>query len=123
MIRVLIVAEHTLLRQALREHLELEPDLQVVVEATDLPAAMAGLRAQLIDLLLLDLSSSGPSALEFLPDLKALQTNAKIIAYSLDDFAALRAYALERGADALLVNQHLARDLLPTIRQLCGAEA
>jgi two-component system, NarL family, invasion response regulator UvrY len=66
MIRVLICDDHMIVRQGIRQSLADAPDLEVVAEAADGPAAVQRLRQGGIDVLLLDIAMPGRDGLDVL---------------------------------------------------------
>jgi DNA-binding NarL/FixJ family response regulator len=63
-IRLLLVDDHSLMRAALRETLEREPDIEVVGEAGDGETALAMLHELSPDLVLMDISMPGLNGIE-----------------------------------------------------------
>ena len=54
--RVLIADDHSMVRQGLRRIVDAEPDLHVIAEAGDGAEVLAAVRAQPVDLVILDVS-------------------------------------------------------------------
>ena len=98
MIRVLIVEDEPRVRRSLRQRLELEPDLEVVGEAADGPAAMAALAVGLVDVVLLDVQLPGLDGLEVAAAMRARGGSPRIVLHTLHDGPATRARAVELGA-------------------------
>ena len=69
-IRVLIVDDHRVVRVGLRAIIDAEPDMQVVAEAGDGPAALAAYAEHKPDITLLDLRMPGMSGPEVLTALR-----------------------------------------------------
>jgi DNA-binding NarL/FixJ family response regulator len=66
MIRVLICDDHMIVRQGIRQSLAEAPDIEVVGEAGDGPAALQRLRQGGVDVLLLDIALPGRDGLDLL---------------------------------------------------------
>jgi two-component system response regulator DesR len=98
MIRVLIVEDEPRVRRSLRQRLELEPDLEVVGEAADGPAAMAALAGATVDVVLLDVLLPGPDGLDVAAAMQARGQSPRIVLHTLHDAPATRAQALALGA-------------------------
>jgi DNA-binding NarL/FixJ family response regulator len=115
-IRILIVDDQHLIRQALRGLLELEDDFQVVGEAADGDEALA-LAVQLApDLILLDLMMPVKSGLEVLPEIRhhQPQTRVLILTASMDQEIIVR--AMQLGAAGCLFKNISAPELMKAIR-------
>jgi DNA-binding NarL/FixJ family response regulator len=83
-IRVLVVDDHTVVRQGLRAYLEASDGVEWVGEAADVPAAraeLAQLRAQdrLPDVLLLDLALPGPTGMQLLQSCRAEAPSLRVV--------------------------------------------
>jgi DNA-binding NarL/FixJ family response regulator len=70
MIRVLICDDHMIVRQGIRQSLAETPDIEVVAEAADGPAALQRLRQGGVDVLLLDIALPGRDGLDLLRQLR-----------------------------------------------------
>ena len=66
MIRTFIVDDHTLVRAGIKQILSTTPDIAVVAEAGDGDEALALLRTQPFDMLLLDMMLPGASGVELI---------------------------------------------------------
>lgn len=108
MIRIALVDDHPIVREGLAAVLDDEPDFQVVGAVGDAEAAVALLREQQPDVLLLDLELPGADGVAALPRLLAARPGLRVLvftAYADDErvFGALRAGAqgyLLKGAPA-----------------------
>jgi two-component system, NarL family, response regulator LiaR len=115
-IRLLIVDDHTVVRQSMRFLLDQEPDIDVVADAATGTAALTSIAAHLPDVVLLDL---------FLPDLDGLTVLARIRTHhpgirvvlltSAPDDAHLVA-AMSAGATSYLEKTAALSDVVTTIR-------
>jgi two-component system invasion response regulator UvrY len=76
MIRLLICDDHAIVRQGLKQVLADTPDVEVVAEAGDGPAAIQGVRRGGIDVLLLDIALPGRDGLDVLKQVH--QENPKL---------------------------------------------
>lgn len=90
-IRVLIADDHPLIRTALRGTLAPAPDLTVIGEASNGTETLQRTQQLRPDVLLLDLSMPGPSALEIVHGLrKSLPTTSILVLTAFDDDAYIR---------------------------------
>ena len=112
-IKILIVDDHTVVREGLKRILYTYDDITIVGEAAHAPGALAELRSRQVDLLLLDVSLPGRTGLELLKTIKVDYPRLAVLilsAYTEDQYA-LR--ALRDGADGYL-NKESAPELLVT---------
>ena len=68
---IALADDHPVVRAGLRSLLAAEPAVEVVAEFSDLPSTLRGVRDVQPAILLLDLTMSGTSALQVIPDLLA----------------------------------------------------
>src|SRR3990170_5719368 len=115
-IRILIVDDHQVVRQGLRTFLELQPDIEVVGEASDGLAAGDLVRSLEPDIILMDLVMQTLDGVEATRRIKALGGRSQVIAltsFTEDDkvFPAIQA-----GAASYLLKDVSPDDLVDAIR-------
>lgn len=81
-IRVLLADDHTLVRAGLRKILESAPQIEVIGEVADGPAALERLAATAVDVLVLDLTMPGMDGEEVARALLAIEPQACILLMS-----------------------------------------
>jgi DNA-binding NarL/FixJ family response regulator len=110
-IRVILADDHPLIRTGMRLVLAEEPDIQIVGEASSGAETIQIVSQTAADILLLDLSMPGMSAMEVVQAVQAIAPKMKIIVVSAyDDEAIVQAvihagvvgYVLKDEAEALL---------------------
>jgi NarL family two-component system response regulator LiaR len=122
-INVLLVDDHSIVRQGIRSFLETQPDLVVIgeaasgEEATQLAAELAP------DVVLIDLSMPGLGGIEAIRQIKKMSPHSQIVvltSFQEDEyiFPTLRA-----GALSYVMKDIQARDLADTIRQAHRGES
>lgn len=118
MIRVLIVDDHTVVRQGLRLLLEAQVDLTVVGEAADGAEALSMTAALSPDVVLLDLIMPGMSGLDVLRQLRLTNNPSRVLVLtsSLEDH--IVAQALQAGAHGYLLKTSRSTEMLDAIRQV-----
>ena len=116
--RVLLVDDHTVVRQGLRLLLESYPDMAVVGEAADGEAALRQARALQPDVILLDLLMPGLDGIETLRRLQAqgLPGEVLVLTASLED--RLVKQALEAGARGYALKVSRPADLVEAVRRV-----
>ena len=122
-ITVVIVDDHTIVRQGLRTYLELQPDLLVVGEAANGSEAMALVKESLPDIVLMDLVMPVMDGVDATRAITAMSPSTRVIvltSFSEDEkvFASIKA-----GAQGYLMKDVLPSDLVAAIRTVNRGEA
>jgi DNA-binding NarL/FixJ family response regulator len=122
-IRVLIADDHAVVRQGLRTFLELQEDIEVVGDAADGEAALAGVERHEPDVVLMDLVMPGVGGVEAIRRLRELRPETRVLVLTsfLDDeklFPAVRA-----GAAGYLLKDIEPTELVRAIRTVADGEA
>ena len=118
-IRVVIVDDHTIVREGLRSILELEPDIAVVGHAAGPAEALATVAATGPDVVLLDLKLDvdGPvTGLTLCGDLVSRHPSAGVVVLTTFHDQSLVLAALRRGAKGYVLKDVDVVDLLKIIR-------
>ena len=85
MLRIVVVDDHKLFRDGLREVLELEPDLKVVAEAGDGEEALIVIREHLPDIVLFDINMPKVNGIQLVRELNNLKIRTALVAVSAYD--------------------------------------
>ena len=122
-IMVMLVDDHAIVRQGLRTYLELQPDIEVVGEASDGQVAIAMARDKLPDIILMDLVMPNTDGVEATRAITSISPSTKVIvltSFSEDEkvFASIKA-----GAQGYLMKDVLPQDLVRAIRTVHRGEA
>lgn len=119
MIRVVLADDQTLMREGLRQLLDLTDDIRVVAEAADGLAAVDVITRAAPDVVLLDVRMPGQSGLEVLSALHAADVlPPTILLTTFDDDALLE--GIRRGARGFLLKDVSLRDLTAAIRDVAA---
>ena len=122
MIRIVLADDQTLMRAGLRGLLELTPDLRVAAEAADGREAIAAVRAERPDVLLLDVRMPHASGLDVLRELgRTAELPPTLLLTTFDDDEALFA-ALRSGARGFLLKDVSFERLTEAIRAIARGE-
>jgi DNA-binding NarL/FixJ family response regulator len=118
-IRVVVVDDQTLLRDALRQLLDLTPDIRVVAEAVDGTEAAEVIRRAAPDVVLLDVRMPGRSGVQVLRDLKDQGPPATILLTTFDDDDAVQE-GIRAGARGFLLKDVAFDGLTQAIREVAA---
>ena len=122
-VTVLIADDREVLREAIRDVLNLDPDIKIVGEVDDFPQTIALMRELSPNVVILDLHMPAPPDFPF-GEIKRAVTDAgsKVIAISVWRDEPSRALAASFGSLILLDKSGLATSLIPAIRQLMAID-
>jgi DNA-binding NarL/FixJ family response regulator len=122
-IRILIVDDHTLVRQGIRALIEKEPDLAVVGEAEDGRVAIT-MTAQLEpDVILMDIAMPLLNGLEATRQIHHNHPQVKVLILTMHDNEEYIRQALAAGAMGYILKDAAAHDLIDAIRCVYQGEA
>ncbi|WP_424212985.1 response regulator [Streptomyces sp. BI20] len=110
-IRILAADDHSLLREALCELLDLHDGLRVIAQAGDAAGAVAMAREHQPDVVLMDVEMPGPGPLPTVRDLRQAAPEARIIVLTMHDDPRLIETLLAAETSAYL-HKEVHRDIL-----------
>ncbi len=119
-IEILVVDDHTVVREGLKRILEAEADCVVAGEAGSVPDAQAWLRKRSFDLVLLDISLPDRTGLDLLKNIKRDTPKLPVLILSAyrDEHYAVR--ALKDGADGYLNKESASEQLVMAVRKVAA---
>lgn len=117
-IRVLIVEDHTVVREGLSLMVGLEPDMEVVGEAADGRKAIVLATELMPDVLLMDVAMPGLNGLEAARQLLHTTPTMRIIILTAHSDDAYVNRAVDYGAKGFLLKQDSTRDVHRAIREV-----
>lgn len=120
--RILIVEDHTLLRQGLLAMLSMEPDLEVVGEAMDgrQGVRMAGSLAP--GLVLMDLTMPGTNGTEAIVEIKKRYPEIRVLVLTVHKAEEYIRAALQAGADGYVLKHATRDELMLAIRSILNGK-
>ena len=122
-IRILLAEDQTLLRQALRTILDLEPGLEVVGEAVNgVEAVDLALELQ-PDIVLMDIQMPQESGVQATSRICAARSTTKVIVLTTFDYEEYVFEAVKSGAMGYLLKDVPAPELIDTIRRVHAGES
>ena len=120
MIRVLLVDDQPAVRRGLRVRFQLEPDVQVVGEASTGREALTLAQALTPDVVLLDIEMPGMDGIEATAALRTVVPLSAVVILSIHTDRQTRMRAQAAGAVAFVEKQGTTDTLLSAIRQAAG---
>jgi len=120
MIRVLLVDDQAVVRRALRTRFDLEPDLEVVGEASSGREALSLAQTLSPDVVLMDIEMPGMDGIEVTTVLLRAVPQSIVVILSIYDDAQTRERAKGAGAVAFVEKRGATDTLLSAIRQAAG---
>ncbi|WP_166177648.1 response regulator [Rubrobacter tropicus] len=116
-IKILLVDDHTMFRQGLKEMLSTDEKMRIVGEASDGSEAVALADEEGPDVVILDVEMPGISAAETMEGLLGLSPAPKVLIVSMYDSPRLVRDLLGRGASGYLVKSASMEELLTAVRR------
>lgn len=114
--RVLIVEDHTILRDGLRALLSSAKELEVVADAANGLEAVAQVRKHLPDLVLMDLAMPKMTGMEAIREIRHRFPLTRIIALTVNNSEESFLAAIDAGADSYVLKDTSYVDLMSAIR-------
>lgn len=114
--RVLVVDDHPMTRHGVASLLRQQPGLQVSGEVDSARAALAAVREEPPDLVVVDLSLGERSGLELIKDLHALHPEVPVLVFSMHYESLYAERALRAGARGYLMKSEGAAPLIAAVR-------
>jgi len=121
-IRILVVDDHTVVRQTMRTVLSLEDDIDVVVDAADAAGAIAAVKAQPFDVALIDYLLEGLDGIALAIELRARVPELKVLILTAEDDDRVLVAAMEAGCAGFLTKLQPIEDVLAAVRAAAADE-
>jgi DNA-binding NarL/FixJ family response regulator len=120
--RVLLVDDHPLLREGLRELLRPETDFEVCGEAGSIAAAASAIAELEPDVMVVDLTLGGEDGVDLVTLAAQRFPKLRILVLSMHDEALYAERLLQLGAHGYLMKHESAPVLLAALRKVAGGE-
>ncbi len=120
--RLVLVEEHAILREGLRALLELESDLSIVGEATNVSEALETVQRLSPDLVLTDVALAGRSGIELICGLRERRTEARLLILTAHNSEEHIRAALNAGAHGYVLKDASRKELLQAIRMVLSGQ-
>ncbi|MFQ5721554.1 MAG: response regulator transcription factor [Candidatus Aminicenantales bacterium] len=115
-IKILIADDQKMIRQALRNLIKKEPDIEVIGEAEDGLASVKMAEKLMPDVILMDVVMPGLSGIEATRRIKIKFPSIKIIAFSIFLDKELVREMLKAGASAYLAKEDMVEEWLKAVK-------
>ncbi|MGC1027873.1 two-component system response regulator NarL [Pantoea agglomerans] len=119
---LLLIDDHPMLRNGLKQLIALDERLQVVAEAGTGIDGLALAQQHDPDLILLDLNMPGLNGLDTLTQLREIALSGRVVVFSVSDNEEDVVSALKRGADGYLLKDMEPEALLKALHQAAAGQ-
>ncbi len=121
-IRVLIAEDHGMIREGLKQLLELERDIKVVAGVADGQQAVDTYLAMKPDIVLMDINMPHKNGLEALEEIRALDPESRVIMLTIHQEREYLFKALDLGAAGYVLKDAESRVLVEAIRTVSAGQ-
>lgn len=122
-INVLIADDHSLIRQGLKQILELEEDIHVVSQASNGEEAVRCAILHKPDVILMDINMPGSNGLQAINEIKKEKLESKIIVLTIHDDREYLFKTLQMGADGYVLKDAEPSVLIEAIRNVFSGQS
>lgn len=120
---VIIVDDHKMIREGLKQLLELENNISVVGMASDGEECLSLLKKSKADVLLLDINMPNKNGLDILKEIKELKIEIKVIMLTVHNEVDYLLRAIEIGADGYVLKDAGSAELVHAIETVMNGES
>jgi DNA-binding NarL/FixJ family response regulator len=121
-IRILVVDDHSVVRQGIKQIVADSPDIEIVGEAVSGQEALDLVRARAFDVVILDIAMPGRGGLDVLRELKAEKPALKVVVLSMYPEEQYAIRSLRDGASAYLTKGSPPEELILAIRTVASGK-
>ncbi len=122
-IKVLVVDDHSVVREGIRMVLETDPELQVVGEAASGEEAIEKVRDLLPDVVVMDIGMPGLSGFEATQRIRQSNPDVKVLALTVHDSEAYVFQMLRAGAVGYVLKRAPSADVIKAVKTAYKGEA
>ena len=116
--QIFIVDDHAMFRDGLRQLIDREADLVVCGETADADEALEGISRAEPDLVIMDISLSGKSGIDFIKAIKERYEDLPVLVVSMHDESLYAERALRTGAMGYVMKQEPSKTVKVAIRKV-----
>jgi DNA-binding NarL/FixJ family response regulator len=122
-IRIVLIDDHSILREGLRMIIENDPQIEILGEADNIKDALALIESRKPDVILLDLDLGSENALDFMPEIKECCEDSRILILTGTIDQDIHKQAIQLGASGILLKNQAGGTLLKAIKKVHQGEA
>ena len=119
--KILIVDDHAVVRQGVHRLLASLPEAEIS-EAIDADGALAAVRANAPDVIVLDINLDGASGLEFLRRLKEEPVSSRVLMFSMHSEAIYAQRSMKAGAFGYVCKSSSMEELVTAVRRVAAGD-
>lgn len=119
---ILLIDDHPLLRNGVKQLIELDENLKVIGEASDGAQGVVLAEQHDPDLILLDLNMPGMNGLDTLVQLRTIDLSGRVVVFSVSNHEDDVVNALKHGADGYLLKDMEPEELLKALHQAAAGQ-
>jgi two-component system, NarL family, invasion response regulator UvrY len=123
MIKVMLVDDHALFRQGLREVLAKASDIRVSAEAGSYAQAIEMLRVNDVNVVVADLSMPGRDGIDLISHVRTSSPEVAILVLTMHEDSEYAARALRSGASGYMTKASTSEDLISAIRRIASGRS
>jgi len=120
--KVFVLDDHPIVRQGLALLINQEPDLVVSGQAEEAHSALKGIAACRPDIVIVDISLSGPDGLDVIKTIRATDTALPVLVLSMHEETVYAERALRAGANGYIMKQEATEKVLVALRRILNRE-
>lgn len=120
---VIIVDDHKMIREGLKQLLELDKNISVVGMASDGEECLSLLKKKKADILLLDINMPNKNGLDILSEVKERKIEIKVIMLTVHNEVDYLLRAIEIGADGYILKDAGSAELIHAIETVMSGES
>lgn len=121
-VRVFVVDDHPLVRQALKDAIRKEPGLEFCGEADDREEALTGIGEAQPDLAIIDLRLRSSDGLDLIRDLRDRHPRVKCLVLSMQDETITAERAVRAGARGYVSKQENPKTIIDAMRKVIAGD-
>lgn len=120
--RILIVDDHPMLREGVKQRINRESDLTVCAEASSAAEGLEAIGRHRPDMVIADIAMSGKSGIELIKDIKVQYPKVPVVVLSVHDELLYAERALRAGARGYVMKQESPDLLIQAVRRVRGGQ-
>jgi len=118
MIRVMLVDDHVLMREGIRQLLEFDGSIEVIAEASNGEECFEKLKKSLPDIVLLDINMPGMNGIEVLNSIRKMKLPIKVLMLTVHNETEYLLKAMDIGADGYILKDSESAELKRAIKTI-----